>query len=529
MEQTLKELRQTLRNLLRMMLRENLASLADKEMWSFDLEGKLLCTEKNITLLEAIAQHRKEAIELLGGEPAARIFFDRQASCVCSQEKPAIEARLRAFHKIRPPAHTPFAVVRQEPVGHGCFHTGALGTSRPVFRWVYDCGSWTRKAALEKQIEDLEQRCRPDDARETDIDILFISHLHADHISGLGKLLGLAGEPRLRVHTAVVPYVSPAIGFAILISAAARGRCNSDLTNAILDPAKYCADRGVHQLIIVFPRSGAPSAEGTGPTSPPNLLRRRPTLHTTENELSLEFVRPDGSALPTRPEDRIQVGEATPGTVCGIVANGNVWADWWFVPHAHEWVSNEQKLRQTAKELIGLYPEEDGFNGRLAERLRTPAELRDAFPLLRENGASLSLYLGPPPGFDERILYGSPTGRKVGWLLTGDAPLGGELQFEPWKESFDMIANEVGQLMLPHHGAAKNFNPELLTFVPSRARLFATANAVDYDNGKRPPHEVRKEVGRKRLRVVSELTRTLKECSGAPELVEDYLDQIKGW
>src|SRR5229473_1155534 len=69
----------------------------------------------------------------------------------------------------------PFAVVRQEAVGHGGFHSGTLGFARPLFRWVYDCGSWRKRHALAKRIEGLLGRSRSDDDR-SDIDILFLSH-----------------------------------------------------------------------------------------------------------------------------------------------------------------------------------------------------------------------------------------------------------------------------------------------------------------------------------------------------------------
>jgi glyoxylase-like metal-dependent hydrolase (beta-lactamase superfamily II) len=57
-------------------------------------------------------------------------------------------------------------------------------------------------------------------ARDIDIDLLFISHFDADHISGLGMLLARAESSRLQVHTAIIQYLSPATGFAILTTAA---------------------------------------------------------------------------------------------------------------------------------------------------------------------------------------------------------------------------------------------------------------------------------------------------------------------
>jgi hypothetical protein len=208
--------------------------------------------------------------------------------------------------------------------------------------------------------------------------------------------------------------------------------------------------------------------------------------------------------------------EAEPGTVCGIAAYDTAWADWWFVPHALEWGNNQRRLEQAAEKIIGLHPAETGFNDKLIENFRIPSELRrirEMFRPMNSNGVSLSLYAGPPPDLNGRISYGSPRKHPVGWLLTGDAPLNSEPRFSPWKESFKTIAQDVGHLMLPHHGAARNFNSELLTFAED-AICFATVNSDDDRQKKRPPCKVRRQVG-DRLEVVSEAF-----CKGGATLIK---------
>jgi hypothetical protein len=78
---------------------------------------------------------------------------------------------------------------------------------------------------------------------------------------------------------------------------------------------------------------------------------------------------PDNTPLTIRadPVTGIEVTEAAAGSACGVIADGvdTSWADWWFIPHAHEWGKDSVRLRAAAREAIGLHPDEQGFNDRL--------------------------------------------------------------------------------------------------------------------------------------------------------------------
>ena len=76
------------------------------------------------------------------------------------------------------------------PIGQGAFYTEVFTNSDNTrFVMVYDCGSETAIADMERsmddQIDDFKQSIGPN----PNIDLLFISHFHADHINGLDKLL----------------------------------------------------------------------------------------------------------------------------------------------------------------------------------------------------------------------------------------------------------------------------------------------------------------------------------------------------
>ena len=84
------------------------------------------------------------------------------------------------------------------PVGHGCFCSERFyeDGGQNVFNVVYDCGSKT----LAQQ--DLYSLTDAEFVNDSEIDILFISHFHDDHINGVDHLLS-----RCKVKKVVVPFV----------------------------------------------------------------------------------------------------------------------------------------------------------------------------------------------------------------------------------------------------------------------------------------------------------------------------------
>lgn len=76
------------------------------------------------------------------------------------------------------------------PIGQGAFYTEVFTNSdNTKFVMVYDCGTETANnvldISLDDQIDDFKQSIGPD----PHIDLLFLSHFHADHINGLDRLL----------------------------------------------------------------------------------------------------------------------------------------------------------------------------------------------------------------------------------------------------------------------------------------------------------------------------------------------------
>ncbi len=114
----------------------------------------------------------------------------------------------------------------QHSVGHGGFHTGSITTTeisaphtmsafdRPtgVFHYVYDCGS-EQSEAFNAELSLFREQSGGATG------ILFVSHLHADHINGIDRLQAMAPARK-----AVVPYLDDIERLLFVLSDFERGQ-----------------------------------------------------------------------------------------------------------------------------------------------------------------------------------------------------------------------------------------------------------------------------------------------------------------
>lgn len=90
------------------------------------------------------------------------------------------------------------------PVGQGAFYTEVFsGEDGSRFVMVYDCGTKTgandMDETLDVQIDHFKQSLGPN----PQIDLLFLSHFHYDHISGLDRLL-----PGVKLGYTIIPMLT---------------------------------------------------------------------------------------------------------------------------------------------------------------------------------------------------------------------------------------------------------------------------------------------------------------------------------
>jgi hypothetical protein len=93
-----------------------------------------------------------------------------------------------------------------------------------------------------------------------------------------------------------------------------------------------------------------------------------------------------------------------------------------------------------------------------------------------------------------------------------------------WKGSFSPVAGLAAHLMLPHHGAERNFNKDLISFA-SKASAFLTVDRADYTSKKRPPQKVRTALGDHFIAVTEK--RSLSEISGPSDGAYRAADVMK--
>lgn len=86
------------------------------------------------------------------------------------------------------------------PVGQGAFYTEVFLDQKGGQVVVYDCGTETGNKALQIPLDNQIDLFKNSFVRNQQIDILFISHFHADHINGIDRLLA-----NVKVKATIIP------------------------------------------------------------------------------------------------------------------------------------------------------------------------------------------------------------------------------------------------------------------------------------------------------------------------------------
>lgn len=138
------------------------------------------------------------------------------------------------------------ASFRFHAVGQGLFYSGLLNSFRNnrhcVFSFVYDCGSFSDKRFLYAEIDDFKALL-PQASGKKRLDLLIVSHLHDDHISGLEYLL-----EGLDVETVVMPYMDE--GLRLLVRLESQNT-EAFLQSFLLDPISWLHSKGIQRIVLI--------------------------------------------------------------------------------------------------------------------------------------------------------------------------------------------------------------------------------------------------------------------------------------
>lgn len=147
------------------------------------------------------------------------------------------------------------------PVGHGLFHAGKIvfgDDPASSFTYVVDCGAETtddQRTELIRSANDFLGTGHP-------LDVLFITHLHNDHVNGVMELLRSrqVHQGDISVRHVVLPYLYPAERMALYSLVEEGGEPPSDsYRRFIRRPAYALVDKGAAE--VVFLRGGGESTQ----------------------------------------------------------------------------------------------------------------------------------------------------------------------------------------------------------------------------------------------------------------------------
>lgn len=398
----------------------------------------------------------------------------------------------------------------QHPVGQGFFHTGGLYESGDLrFSYVYDCGAMHRYAnAREREIDKYLTRA----GAGSRLDILFLSHIHADHVNGLNQLL----DPNkgISVDTIVLPLIDVVdrlIAFARTAVDDPASAQDAFYRDFVLDPATTLERFGPRQIIFISPGdrdSGAPDGSDR-PLSP---LDSKFEISSEKREANCRLVGKgtvsELSPLSATGQSRQSSTQLlqVPDTAAFAV---DVAQDTWLLaPYvdrtikAHRSTFLDELSRQCGIPRSKLDSWLDNTVNIHELITQNRDRLAAAYGAITSdlNITSLCLYSGPEHrkaqnsirhirGFFGCVYHqNSGQNTRIARLSTGDAALGQAQRRADFVAHYDKLLNEVVTLTLPHHGSDHNFDPDLLHKIKP---LVCVAAADSYATWKHPgPHTV---------------------------------------
>ncbi|MDX1039146.1 hypothetical protein GOL69_17970 [Sinorhizobium medicae] len=375
---------------------------------------------------------------------------------------------------------------KQHAVGQGFFHSGTLLHDDAVrLRYVYDCGAMKKysaalKGSVASLLTEVGAGCR--------LELLFISHTHADHVSGLPLLLD--AKKGMSVDTIVLPFFSVMdrlIEFAKCANDDPAIRRDEFYKDFVVDPVAALSRFNPRQILLV---SSGGSGEPDGPHFDRGPDFRGPIVAgpLDHGSRSLWKLTGSGDVEVTQVDENKVVARMTDhvSLVASPASSGSI--SWLLSPYIAPAVSTKSVLfkGELLKSLNqGLPARSQIKRAKFQAWLDNPLNVRDlvvnkvhdlvqAFKAVAAdlNTTSMCLYSGPLPdelahssGWGRFGMWTARLGDRIAWLATGDADLKSTSRREPFLRHYRRLTSKVSTLTLPHHGSENNFDTELITAI----------------------------------------------------------------
>jgi len=409
----------------------------------------------------------------------------------------------------------------QHAVGHGGFHTGFIkfyrdanlqqfthpGRLKNEFSYVYDCGS-EQDAAFNPALLAYGQRA------EEHTDLLFISHLHADHLNGIDRLQGYAPA-----QTVVLPYLDAIDRLEVALADVEKGAMSFSLMEYFAAPVDWFTRRGVKKLIFLEPprsgdtptersqvmpnddgeREGAVSGGSEGVERGEAQVRIVETLRKprASRPYRLQPVKDGDKDLP---EGAYLAGQGSCFQLEQWSASQGNWivANWLLLPYVHpvDTTIKANFKRAVVHHINAAGRTEETLTALILEHLVCRVKRKQLMKLYSRyfpgghNAVSMSMYSGPKgnSGFpfvryrNARFfnhVYSYEHSDAIGWLSTGDAELKSEFRRIPWLDFYRPFFDDVLVMTLPHHGSFHNFHSDILAFANMKFALATTVERLN--------------------------------------------------
>jgi Metallo-beta-lactamase superfamily len=376
----------------------------------------------------------------------------------------------------------------QLPVGQGFFHAGWIRFAQAEdgfgarlhkgpegFFYIYDCGAMNKYASSrDREIAKLISRV----SKRARLDLLIISHMHADHVNGVEKLVT---DGEFQVDTIMMPMVDVKerlLAFASVAHSDPKSTQSAFYRDMVADPVSAVSRFNPRNILLV--RRGDAGSPGGGSRDDGPLDGDPGTLGEGRG-YAWKLVG-QGVAEPRTRErgmPRVMIIPDSSGTK--VFATGGWDEAWLLAPYVDQEIvatmglflaTLAKKCSMTEKGLEANLLDANFVLGLLTNHVD---DLKTAYMSCHGNLnlTSLCLYSGPSAAVAAengcRVDHGPWTSalqqNRVAWLGTGDARLSKVSKCEAFLDHFRGHLEKVSTFTLPHHGSAHDFSKKLLSTV----------------------------------------------------------------
>lgn len=392
---------------------------------------------------------------------------------------------------------------KQYAVGQGYFQAGKLSDDKTLqLRYVVDCGAMTKYGS---QLNSRIDAYLVEVGAKMPLDLLFISHAHADHLNGVERLLDK--DKGLVVKTIVMPLLNIEDRLIAFARTALEDTMSADSTfykAFVVDPVSALGRFNPERIIFVesgsqdggAPFSSGPNERGNGPGDSDLLLR-------SDSDLAWKLVGRGSVRADVEAAAKVLGGVfgVVPDTIGMVCISAGTAPGWLLAPYIDPSVKADtvlfmKTLAAMRGQTVAALKKWLRRTGNVEKLLTVHiSDLKAAYAAINAdlNITSMCLYSGPVPTFKppESLHLGKfgawsvsePGKSGVAWLGTGDAALADKKRLNAFFKHYGSLLQEVVTMTLPHHGSEHNFNVALLDHIqPS----FCIASADRFSNWRHP-------------------------------------------